>query len=623
MPSLPVPRTRIGWMFSLLLIIVSFFIYYFWVFDCISDKYYQNFWHTQPYDSQNNVSFELRVPAQLSPFVYRELLIRARNISDKTVGPFSMTLFAGTMKDGEFCPYLEDGQFAPVLFCFAPNNNSVGCNEGSNIIEFGELPAYGEIVRNVWVVGDSNWESIGRSQIFFGIWKNGYLLDNIVNDDPNITVTPVVIPTITPLRVLTATPDPANGALVSSPTPFPANSASENCIPTTNKPAVQFDSRMTFFQSFLGILLLPPWANGLIPALVLFVVYSNEHKIQRKEKKGSCPKFSIRKYCQSLWRWWVTGDSIDPTLVVCSQRCAFGLVTVLYFGLAITIFAVPLIFSDKTCWLFWLGLGLFGLVLFLGSKHLIGLCESTDLKDNDPIYRVEEPPAKPVEVEEKVKADLAQIANSVKELSSRRESAKGLTQKIESGFADLVSNLQEALRILGGSQNKSQTILEDIRQSLTNMGALLENLSKPQSTESPPSIVGYRFNFQSILVDPEALRLFVEALNSVSRPEFEKLKDNADFALRLLSLLAKPKDGADKVKIEGVALISILADSNAFKDVTVLEKWLKEAPVQYIPALMNWLLTKKRKLAEKFLFEIVLSRLSRCDVIQALPLLKK
>jgi hypothetical protein len=52
----------------------------------------------------------------------------------------------------------------------------------------------------------------------------------------------------------------------------------------TAKTESKIDKSLTFKNSFLSTLLLPPWANGFIPVLVLFVVYLFEHKIQPGQK---------------------------------------------------------------------------------------------------------------------------------------------------------------------------------------------------------------------------------------------------------------------------------------------------------------------------------------------------
>lgn len=576
--NLPTPKTRIGWMLSLFLISLSFIVYYGKVFEVLSTEYNISFWQSSTY-KDGDVDFEVKVPKYISRFTTREILISAENTSKIKQSGFKLIVYAGTVQE-DGCVSLNEDARKEIFFCPSVEGNLVGCTEGTNILDFDEIPYKGKVVKTLWVVGgkkgDTNGETDLDTEITFGLLKMPKSLE---------------------------IPEPS-------------------CLELNGTASASFNSWGTLSQSFLRTLLLPPWSNGLIPALVLFVVYATEYKIQPKKK--SSKNKPEKPQNRNLGTYFLYIKNWLTWMVAYHHFFAFFWVAFLYIGLTAVIVSFPLCVSSYTShymvdfWT-WVIIGSLGLIIFLGSKILLGYCEPTDLKDNDPIYSIKTLPATPVKIEDRVRKTFEKIAASLDNRSFSREPVQALTTKLESGFLSLSNSVHEVL--MGGidASNQSQTLLAEIGQTLSSMHSLLEKQTRPEPAAKSLSLAEYRFNFQAILVDPEALRLFVDALNSISRSEFEKLKDNVDFSLRLLSLLANPKDGLDKVKIEGVALIGILADSNVFKDVTVLEKWLKEAPVQYIPALMDWMFAKKDALAEKYLKIVI----QRCDALQSISLLAK
>jgi len=618
--NLPAPKTRAGWMLSLALISLSFLIYYGIVFKILSDEYSDNFWQPSVPLEKGNINIDVKIPRYISEFAAREITIRAKNNTNAPQDGFSLIIAAGEIKQNDMndvCVTWSKNTDR-VFFCPSPNVNSIGCTLGddvdkydgkfSNIVSFDSIPPHGQVVRTVWVGGGQSKD--GDDKVDFGFWETS--AESLGTNE-------------------------SGGEI---------KSESDKCL-QFGLTSARFSSAGTFLQSFLRTLLLPPWSNGLIPALVLFVVYTTESKIQPKKnitkiqpKKNitKLPPFSQKVFFSDVIKWlkaffpnaakWFTCDTPPRTFVACCHFYAFGLVALLYFSIAIFIVSLPLFCShwiggtDGT--IRWLSFSIFGVIFIVFSKIKLGKCEPTDLKDDDPMCRAADAPSKPIEIESDVKETLKKIVAGMSALSSNRASSSALTEKLESGFSSLSDRLQEAFIGLTDASAKSQAPLVKIQQTLEDMHVLLGGLSKPQTTLNKHSLADYPFNFHAILVDPEPLRLFVEALEAASVFEFNERLENAKFCLNVFSLLAVKGD-ISELTVSGNRLIDLLAASNIFETPyddkeSTLEKWLNEADPKYIPKLMDLLLTKKRSLAEKYLFEI---DLKKCDAFQVIPLLSK
>jgi len=422
--NLPTPKTRTGWIFSLVLISLSFVIYYGVVFDILSTEYGDNFWETSTPLETRNINIDVTIPRYISRFAAREIIIRAKNITNTPQDGFSLIIAAGEITQNNVC-VTRSKNTDMVFFCPSPNVNSIGCILGedvekydgkiSNIVVFDSIPPYGQVVRTVWVGGGQNEE--GNNKVDFGFWE---------------------IP---------------NQTLGTNETDDELKSESDTCLQFGSTSA-RFNPKGTFLQSFLRTLLLPPWSNGLIPALVFFVVYATEYKIQPDKNITKLPPFSLKAFFSDVKKWF-RRDTSPRTFVVCCQICAFGLVALLYFGIAAVIVSVPLVFSHwigGTDGIFlWLLRSIFGAILILISKYLLGKCEPTD----DSMYQVEDVPVKPVKIDESVKNTLKRIE---KDLNNNLSSSSQTLKKIEAGLSKLsVSNLPLVLTEQQRSGFSSQT----------------------------------------------------------------------------------------------------------------------------------------------------------------------
>ena len=564
MDNLPFPRTRTGWILSAWLIAISFVFYYCFVFSFLSEKYNRDFWQPQIYQKAGgSLLLKLQVPRHLSNFVPRELVLRAWTDDDKPIDPFSITIVAGKLEPNKSCPSYNSNM--QVLFCSQLDGGvAVGCNDGSNTIKFDRIPPHGQVVHTLWMISDSSQGQLNQPEPTFGIWK-----------EPND-------PTTNPETCL----------------PFRGTAVNTDTSPFSTNPYLV--SLITLLQSLLHILLLPPWANGLIPALVLFVVYLREHKIQpRKETMNWRTSLKqcflnilsdagktkpARFFADHLGKFLSNQDAPKQAkLINCSKHFASLLVSLLYFSLAIIIFVIPVIFSGNGVD-FWWGLWVILLaatcaLLMRYVLHQCATCPDLD-KNGDPICLED------IDWSDPDKDALNQIANTLQEIRTN------LT-----GMTDNKGNCA----FLEDSTKQVEAHLSALKETLTRIGTAFDKWIKTSDANSP-KITACSFTPQTILLDKAAASLLAKALKTTSREQVKELLKDTGFALRMLSLLVADGQSPENLqiddgeKISEILISAAVLNKNSDDKILIVDQWLNEIPdLKYANTLIAALNKNKDK----------------------------
>ncbi len=233
MDKLPVPNTLKGWMYGFLLILVSFFIYYLWLYPGLERTYYGHYWTAEPYPiADSDLKIDVLTPRYIYSFVEREIKIQVENTdsADRLID----VVVRACQPVNEYTDECNPPDQFMVLMCSSKSDTTIGCNAGGNFVSYGVIPSKGIATRNIWVSikpvrldkkywWPSKWEDMVNNEIKFVYY---------VRTSIESTFQPVYL----------------RGPSTATVSPGP-----------------------TLLQSFISIILLPPWANGVLPLLALFV----------------------------------------------------------------------------------------------------------------------------------------------------------------------------------------------------------------------------------------------------------------------------------------------------------------------------------------------------------------
>lgn len=305
----PLPSTRKGWVLAAVLLLFAFFLYYFFLYPDLERDYYRNFWHNPSSSggsfsgrSSGKVEVETYTPRYLASFVEQEMWLLVRNCSTATLEievrltvpvhpPDVVVTWRGEQTSAEF---------------------------GSETISLGEVPPSATVRIGVWVkvrqiyvkpIGAAGDSAAGDRTVKFGV--------DVRSRQPG-TQNDGDWPKFEPVH--------ASGLL-----------------------EAKVDAASALFQSFIKVILLPPWSNALLPALVLFIVW--------------CCELWVNVQPQGKWRFWkCLRACCVPLLVVVGVLLFFTQPARLWFRL-----------SGEADFLCPLVLTVLSLFLFIGVPILYGL----------------------------------------------------------------------------------------------------------------------------------------------------------------------------------------------------------------------------------------------------------
>jgi len=216
MKNIPLPGTVTGWRLAVILIILSFFFYYSFLFDEINKEYYsEDFFNFYKSDELKDIKVEAQIPKTIARFDARELLLivlARQEIRD-------LKILVSSQEDLIFCTE------RPSIFS--------SCYQSSNVLKFGDFEPGEQKKQPMWV-------------------------------------------TVEPLSKLRGGPITLRFSMTHSSDQSPRDISFGAGAETKS----EIDNISMLKSFIVGTLLLPPWSNGLIPSLALLYVSLFEHKIQ-------------------------------------------------------------------------------------------------------------------------------------------------------------------------------------------------------------------------------------------------------------------------------------------------------------------------------------------------------
>lgn len=283
MSGLPVPTTRNGWRNAFFLIGIAFGVYYLILFAQLEEVYYQNSGEPRFFsfdDKQIPISIKAYTPQYLSSFSTRELRLQISNTHQYTsnlelnpdVWQVVMVVSADILSE-KGLQELEPRNRPVIMFCAAETQTSTSCMEGSNQIEIDSLSPGATATRIVWVTAHN--------------------LDKASNVTVNFWVKVM-------LRKKTA---PQGGQPQSS---NQAQNGVKSIIndgswliytPSPDQPLQAVENKWrVFLQTLVKAVLLPPWSNGLLIAMVLLVVSLTEPAEELRKNASQVKWFWLKLF---------------------------------------------------------------------------------------------------------------------------------------------------------------------------------------------------------------------------------------------------------------------------------------------------------------------------------------
>ena len=249
---LPIPKTKIGWSLSILIIALSFAIYYPFLFPCLETKYWDSYWSpvTIPETEQPvHYSGMIYIPRYLSSYSSSEMIITITNHGKDTINLelLFVSKYESKNKSGD--------QSEPIVIFSVDNDNEELTYKSGNHLGFLNIPPGASITQSVWI------RQTGA--------KNGKV--NYI------------------IYVLMTNPD---GQVVTDPEKLDIKDQYRFSI---------IDRVASLIQAITDALLLPPLSNVLIIFLALFSVYTVEKNDDENCNEANPPR---SEWLKNISKWF-------------------------------------------------------------------------------------------------------------------------------------------------------------------------------------------------------------------------------------------------------------------------------------------------------------------------------
>lgn len=232
------PLTLNGWLVSLVLIPLSFVIYYIGLYGEISAMYQKDFWSSATYLSrEGNIHVRVHIPKYIADFVSREIRLEVWSEAEEIQGLTIIVESKIADDDNKECPSTSNLNPPFIYVTASPidENNTTG----SSTAEL-EVPPFGTSVGTMWVVVKP-MKDIQNGQC---VTLQFYLLDKELRPQP---------------MEFEDSPD--------------------------GKFTILFDRFQTLRHSLISHLLLPPWSNVVLPSVIFSLVWFVEKSIKPDDER--------------------------------------------------------------------------------------------------------------------------------------------------------------------------------------------------------------------------------------------------------------------------------------------------------------------------------------------------
>lgn len=288
MDNLPIPKSKTGLFGGLLLTIFSFLVYYLCLYSGLETTYYGHYWTKGPYSpSTIKADIDIYAPRFLYSFVEREFIIQASNPDPKV--PISIAIVISQKQPPDDLM---------ILICPEQSNNTKGCDKGSSTISFDQILPHSTVSQTVWVSVKPISKGAYHPPDY--LYFDYYLIEK----------------------------DQKTGEL-KEPKQLPNSDASRAAF-------VKFQ---TFVQSFISVILLPPWSNGLIPILAFLVTWYFEERF--RQILPSSPVYSQKDKSTKN----TIGTLLKTVWTLFSHQCVWAWLLT-YFGILFVLVFLPQVILD-------------------------------------------------------------------------------------------------------------------------------------------------------------------------------------------------------------------------------------------------------------------------------------
>lgn len=566
MKDLPVPDTRVGWVSALVVIIVSFFLYYGWGYGYLSRIYRDaritvSFYPPEKSEEAEEkteegktvqttlqtipIEVQMRVPRYLSSFAPQPVTIVFRNTSkDESITLDRWSILARSCSDentqeNEKRQQEEADDSSIVLFCPSPDQTSTMCLDNANFGGGETIYPGDSIQRTLWATANHQNKQTGT--VCFDIQIS---TDN--NREPDS---------------LTSKED--------------------------NEKRTTISNWGSTAYGIIRAILLPPWANGFIPIWGLFYVFIVEDCIPFPGKSKS-----HRLFLEKV-----------------------GILAVFYFCIPVFFFSLPLalLLHSISLWV-----PAISLVMMVGG--VVYSNKSLDLSLSCLFHREESP----------INAMLPFVGNVTHHLLSIEQLFQATQSGGSEQLGRVGQALADLARILELDCCKgSSSLLSGIEKAIADLAGILEQLTRNNGEESlalqARRALALPWSPTQLIDTEEIAAWYRESLSHLPREAFQQLliaDTEGRFISQMLTLLSKMLADAER-NPEEQGRHRLQLSNGDFEDSLVaspiwairetgrpnfLRKWhsyMKDFP-EYREALYRWLFKRKAGWAEEHFFTVIL-----------------
>lgn len=232
------PLTLNGWLISLILIPLSFVVYYIGLYEEISAMYQKDFWSSATYlSSEDNIHVRVHIPKYIADFVSREIRLEVWSEAEERQ-MLTIVVESSISDDNKECPSTSNLNPPFIYVTTLPINENN--TTGSSAAEI-EVPPFGTSVSTMWV-GIKPMKGIQNGQC---VTLQFYLLEKM--------------------------------ELQPQPMAFEDR--------PDGKFTILFDRFQTLRHSLISHLLLPPWSNAVLPSVIFSLVWFVEKSIKPDDER--------------------------------------------------------------------------------------------------------------------------------------------------------------------------------------------------------------------------------------------------------------------------------------------------------------------------------------------------
>ena len=254
----PLPQDRLSWLIAGLLLVCLIIVYYKWFYPQLEQANNQAFTYTEERLTQDGVEepvlLKVAAPNYISNLTTQTLYLSVTSVVDDGVTVKVVPSIVLECAGESPTPCVEDADY--YVFLSVPDGSQPTLAEGGYLL-------FSDIAPGASVSQELTIEVVGLSQAASGDGEGAATNGTSGTDEADLRPTAKVFFTI-----IDATGEDAAVQATEADSP-----AEVKPITFEDATEMEIDAIRAAVQGIMSFLLLPPWANGFIPFMAIFIVY--------------------------------------------------------------------------------------------------------------------------------------------------------------------------------------------------------------------------------------------------------------------------------------------------------------------------------------------------------------